>query len=166
MLQIEVARARPLWLTIALLQGIVAPCLFLVIVVVGGVLTPGYNHVSQAVSELTEAGAPNKELLDPLLLLIEGLTAVFGLGFLCAVHRSNQWLKASAVLMILIGLAGMLFYRYPMDPVGVAMTSAGRLHLMLVSASAVAALLSVFMSFRDQSASMNVVRLFIDGSRP
>jgi len=46
-------------------------------------------HFAQASSELTEAGAADKALLDPLLLVMEILTALFGLGFLWVVRRAG-----------------------------------------------------------------------------
>ena len=119
---------------------------------VGGLLRPGYSHISQAISELTEAGAVGKPLLDPLLLLMEFLTTFFGLGFLWVVRRTNVSLRISAGLLILIGVGGLLFYRYPMDLMGTEMTSDGRMHLVIVSVSALVAILSVLMSARGWAA--------------
>ena len=48
--------------------GIVAPVLYVVTIIVGGLIRPGYSHIANAISELTAAGAPNKALLDPLLV--------------------------------------------------------------------------------------------------
>lgn len=142
----------PAWVKFALIQGIVAPVLFVAIAIVGGLLRPGYSHISQAISELTEAGAVGKPLLDPLLLLMEFLTTFFGLGFLWVVRRTNVSLRISAGLLILIGVGGLLFYRYPMDLMGTEMTSDGRMHLVIVSVSALAAILSVLMSARGWAA--------------
>jgi len=72
--------SRPLWVTISLAMGIASPVLFVVIVVVGGLIRPGYSHISQAISELTEAGAINKPLLDMGLYITEFMTIAFGLG--------------------------------------------------------------------------------------
>ena len=84
--------SRPVWVTISLVLGIASPILFAVIVVVGGLMQPGYSHISQAISELIERGVLNKPLLDMGLYITEfmiplGITAIiFALGHM--VHIS------------------------------------------------------------------------------
>ena len=141
-------RKHPVWVTLALIQGISAPILFFLVAFVGGLLRPGYSHVSQAISELTEAGAVNKVYLDLALLVMEVLTILFGLGFYWVVRTASWRLRSSAALMVLIGSVGLLFYRYPMDPMGTDMTPDGRMHLIIVTVSAVAAILGVLLSAR------------------
>lgn len=46
--------------------GIIAPILYLLMVIIGGALSPGYSHISETVSELLVSGAPNKPLLNTL----------------------------------------------------------------------------------------------------
>ena len=139
---------RSHWVTFALMQGILAPIIFALTAIAGGVMRPDYSHVFQAISELTEAGAADKIYLDPPLLLMEILTILFGLGFFWTVRFLNWQLKSSALLLMIIGAGGMFFYRYPMDPMGAEMTSDGKMHLVIVTASALAAILSVFLSAR------------------
>ena len=139
------------WVVFALFQGVVAPLLFAGIAIVGGLMRPGYSHFSQAISELTEAGAADKIYLDLPLLVMEILTILFGLGFIRVVRKANLWLTLSAGLMVFIGILGILFYRYPMDPIGTSMTPDGRMHLIIVSISALAAILTVFFSARGWS---------------
>jgi len=109
--------SRPLWVTISLAMGIASPVLFVVIVVVGGLIRPGYSHISQAISELTEAGAINKPLLDMGLYITEFMTIAFGLGVLWAVQAAGTNFKASAMLLVMIAVIGLLFGSFPMDPV-------------------------------------------------
>jgi len=139
---------HPIWVTVALIQGITAPILFWLVAVVGGLLRPGYSHVSQAISELTEAGAVNKVYLDLSLLAMEALTILFGVGFFWVVCNASWRLKSSAALLVFIGFVGLLFYRYPMDPMGTEMTPDGRMHLVIVTVLAVAAILAVLLSAR------------------
>ena len=68
---------------ILMLSGILAPIAYVGAVVVGGLLRPGYSHIAQYVSELIEAGAPNKALLDPLFALYNVLRLRLVLGFFC-----------------------------------------------------------------------------------
>jgi hypothetical protein len=52
-------------------SGIIAPLAYVVAVAVGGILQPGYSHIAQYVSELIEAGAPNKAILDPIFAIYD-----------------------------------------------------------------------------------------------
>lgn len=133
----------PTWVRIALWQGIVAQIVFALTVSIGGALRPGYSHVSQAISELTEIGAPNKALLDPALLLMEIMGIAFGIGYFWAVRDRGRMLKTSATLVAIIGVVGTFFYVFPMDPVGDEMSFSGQMHLGIVTVSAIAALLAV-----------------------
>ncbi|RLG33620.1 hypothetical protein DRN97_04620 [Methanosarcinales archaeon] len=47
--------------------GIISTLLITAANIVGALLRPGYSSVTQAISELIEAGAPNKILLDTML---------------------------------------------------------------------------------------------------
>ena len=105
-------------MTLALWQGVTAPLLFVFVAVLGGAMRPGYSHISQAISELTESGAVDKPYLDPPLLAMELLTIAFGLGFWWVARKANRALQISAAGLIVIGLLGLFFYRFPMDPMG------------------------------------------------
>ena len=139
---------RPVWVTVALWQGVTALLLFAFVAILGGVMRPGYSHLSQAISELTEAGAAHKPYLDPPLLAMELLTIAFGLGFWWVVRRANLALRISAACFVFIGLVGLFFYRFPMDPMGSEMTFDGRMHLIIVIVSALAAIPAVLASTR------------------
>ena len=132
----------------ALWQGVGAPVIFALVAIVGGAMRPGYSHVMQAISELTEAGAADKPYLDPPLFAMQLLTFVFGLGFWWAVRRAKRTLRISAACLMFIGLLGLFYPAFPMDPVGSAMTFDGRMHLIIVSISAFAAIFAVAASAR------------------
>lgn len=134
---------RPVWVTLALWQGVTAPVVFGLVAIIGGAMRPGYSHAMQAISELTEAGAAGKPYLDPPLIAMQLLTFAFGLGFWWVARRINRALQISAACLIFIGLLGLLYPRFPMDPMGAEMTFDGRMHLIIVSLSALCAILSV-----------------------
>lgn len=136
----------PVWVVICIGLGISAPVLFLLTTIIGGALRPGYSHVSQAISELTQAGAADKAFLDPLLLIYQAMGLAFGVGMYRAVRGLDWRLRGSAGLLAWIGLIGFFFYRYPMDPIGQELTFDGRIHLVIVSCSAIGALLAVAFS--------------------
>jgi hypothetical protein len=67
-----------------------APVVYVVTLILGGLLRPGYSHISQAVSDLIASGAPNKSLLDPLFAIYNLLTVAFGSELFKRVHAANQ----------------------------------------------------------------------------
>lgn len=72
---------------VLLLGGLAGPLLFAAIIVVCGVLTPGYDHVNQFISELGAIGAPHANLMNyagfmggATLILLFAVGAVRALG--------------------------------------------------------------------------------------
>ena len=133
-------------LKIALAQGIVAQVVFAGAAIIGGIAHPGYSHMSQAVSELTAAGAVNQGWLLAAFALMEVLTIIFGVGYFICVRGTSNALTASAVTVAAIGVVGLAFARFPMDQVGTPMTFDGRMHIVIVSVSAVLAISAVGLS--------------------
>ena len=60
--------------------GMLASIVNIVAVVVGGLMRPCYNHVSNFISDLIGSGAQNKWLLDPIFGLYNLLCLACGLG--------------------------------------------------------------------------------------
>jgi hypothetical membrane protein len=130
-----------------LLGGILAPVTYLIAVVVGGLIRPGYSHYSEAISELIASGAPNKVLLNPLFIVYNLLAFAFGFGVLVYVRawpsgrRSLGLIAAGALIFgALVGLATVFF---PQDPGGPAVTVTGTIHIVLASLSSLASMLSM-----------------------
>ena len=73
-----------------LLCGVPAPLVYVVTVILGGLLRPGYSQNAHAVSELIVAGAPNTSLLIPLFTLYDILLVAFGAGLLLTVKVSPE----------------------------------------------------------------------------
>ncbi len=132
----------------ALWCGVAGPVLFLAVAVFGGMAHPGYSHMSQAISELTMAGAPNKATLDAGLVVFEALNLAFAIGYFLSVRKDGRLLPLSAACLGAIGLMGLFFPWFPMDPMGAEMTPEGRGHLVIVSVSALAALSAVVLAWR------------------
>lgn len=85
------APRRP-WVKWVAIGGIIAPLLFAILVLVTGLLTPGFNQFSQTVSELGQVGQPYAVLMDANFvltgLLVMGL--VFGLRESIALSFSSK----------------------------------------------------------------------------
>lgn len=105
---------------------------FYVIVVAGtGYLTPGYNPLTQWISELGAVGAPYATLFNVLGPGIFGiLSVVFALGLWKAL-KGGPLAFAAAFLVAISGFAGMLEGVFPCDPGCIPVTTAGSLHLTI-----------------------------------
>jgi hypothetical protein len=132
-----------------MLCGILAPIVYAAAVVLGGILRPGYSHISQFVSELIAAGAPNKSLLDPLFALYNLLTIAFGLGLVMTVRASSETRKVIGILGALVlmaeGVFGLVTIFFPQDPIGAPSTSTGMMHIILASMSSLTTMLSILL---------------------
>ena len=127
------------------LCGIVAAVLYVVTVVVGGVLRPGYDHLSMAVSELIQAGASNKTLLDALFAVYNVLLLAFAWAAGMSLRGEGRGLISAGAFVLgavgLLGLAMTLFF--PMNPRGAPATTAGILHLILAGALSLGTIVSI-----------------------
>jgi hypothetical membrane protein len=125
--------------------GILAPLLYVFTVVLGGILTPHYSHVSNAISELIKAGAPYKTLLDPLFDLYNILIVLFAVG-LYHVRNALRSYRAGAILLAATGVAGLLMTLFfPQDPRGTPLTFAGQMHIALAGVESAFTIVLVFL---------------------
>jgi len=82
--------------------GIIGPVLFTGLVVIISYLRPGYSHMSQAISELGEVGAPNAIVQDTNFILVGLLIIAFSFGL----HRGiseGRGSKVGPALVIIFG---------------------------------------------------------------
>lgn len=130
---------------LAALGGVVGPLLFLSIVVVAGLLEPGYSHVGDKISELGGAGA-SLPLLQNLNFLLLGALV---LGFAWALTRSGGRPYLGATLVGLFGLlsciGGALI---PCDRDCMGATPVGLLHNVAGLTGFVAAIVGAFVLAR------------------
>lgn len=111
--------------------GIISPLLYLIMVIVGGVLIPGYSHITETVSELLVAGAPNRSLLATLMIS----SSVLGILFPIGLHRGINEGKGSKVgpaFLIIASVLGIFTTYFPQDPGGPPVTFAGTVHVVLL----------------------------------
>jgi sulfite exporter TauE/SafE len=114
------------------LCGILSPIIYVITVVVGGFLDPSYSHVGKTVSELVERGAPNRDLLNAMLVVYNILIVPFGVGLYFGLRKG---LTRSLVLiaLVLTGLLGtVVTVFFPLDVAGQSVTFTGMMHLVVV----------------------------------
>lgn len=96
-------------------SGLVSVALFTAMDVIGAVLRPGYSSISQAVSELIEVGAPNKPVLDAMLVGYHGLVIPFAITLHYAVNRGTGSRVGPVLLALAGGLGVVLTLFFPCD---------------------------------------------------
>ncbi len=93
--------------------GIAAAVLETSIVLVLGLLRPGYDHLTQLISELGEVGAPNAIVMDVAGFFLYGLLLVV---FAFGLHRGTGGLKVGPALVALGGIGPMGAAFFPCSP--------------------------------------------------
>ena len=102
--------------------------------VIGGMITPGYSFISNAVSELSQSGAANRPIMIPFLFVHALMLVLFGYAIMIHhPYKKSKLIFLGGLLIMIIGashsLSGTIF---PQDPVGDPATFAGTMHLILV----------------------------------
>lgn len=137
--------------------GVLAVVFYVAAVIIGSVLRPGYSQVGNFVSELIETGAPNKGLLNPLFILYNLFTAIFGVGFWMFVKAKSPASAANlgkigAVIILAEAVFGLVTVFFPQDVRGTPVTSTGTMHIVLAglcSLATMGAMLLVGLWFRN-----------------
>lgn len=143
----------PLWQSVALGAGILAPLLYTATVAVGAAFQPGYSHIANAISELLEAG--RGAALEPFMLLYNLLIVAFALGVAASLARRDLLFRIGARLLGFGGVLGLMMTPFPMDPIGSPATATGLTHLVIagmMSVTSMACLLCFALAWRRQVA--------------
>lgn len=123
-------------------SGIAAVFLYIFATVLGGFYYPHYSHTSQVISELVGLNAPTRALLNPLYACYNLLLIGFGYGIY------SQWgsrqTKFGAAFIILLGIASILMWWFPMDPKDGSLSQTGIIHIVLAAIEALSTVLASF----------------------
>ncbi len=112
--------------------GMVGVILYILHTVLGGLLWRGYSHLMQPISDLTASGAPNKPLLDVIILFygISLLIFVFS-SFFYLKNDSSKLLKVGLILLILMEIVSFSYNFFPQDLPNSAPTFRGVMHIVV-----------------------------------
>ena len=117
-----------------------------------GARWPGYNPLTQTVSELVARSAPHRLPLSAVFVLYNGLLIGFGraLGQTAVVLTpfAPDWGERSGRRVIALGLLGWLLLLLPVDPPGMGRTVTGLTHSAVAAGMTVMAFAAVFMGGR------------------
>ena len=154
--QAGASQARNLSLFL-LSTGILGPLVFVLNVVLGGIITPGYSHLRHAVSELTQSGAQHIVVLSVPFILSAHLMLVFGVAVYCKYHRNRERVATGGIMIALYAVQAVLLASvFPQDPIGSPATLSGTMHLVLVAISALCIVAAILLvgSGVDQNSDM------------
>lgn len=108
--------------------GIVGPLVYLIVLVSLGALWPGYNHISQLMSELGGIEAPHSIIMNTLGL---GLLGFMFFGFSIALYNylgTGKLRILGTGFIILSGIGLVLSAVFPCDPGCIDVTITGKRH--------------------------------------
>jgi len=126
------------------LCGTAAPVIFVLTVGTLGYLTPGYNPAARLMSELGETGAPLAPVMNLAGFVATGfLMILLSVGLREGLGRGRM-ATAGSLLVAGAGIAYLAMAVFPCDPGCVAVSPAGRVHLILGLLAILMAIVSVF----------------------
>jgi hypothetical protein len=126
--------------------GLAAALLFIAAVVMGGLLRPGYDHLSMAISRLVESGAVNRLLL----VILFSVSCALLIAFAWAVGMASRgeglyFLTSGSIVLGIVGLMGaVMAVFFPADPPGSLVTVQGTGQVLLSYGISIGLVLSVF----------------------
>jgi hypothetical protein len=130
----------------------VAPLVYGAAVCLGGMLSPHYSPMSQAVSDLIATGAPNKALLDILFALYNVLSLCFASALYYQVHTTTLSVpkrvgEIGAGVLFAQGIFGLVTLCFPEPASGMsaAMTHTGKMHIVFAGLSSLTTMLSILL---------------------
>jgi hypothetical membrane protein len=87
---------------LAMVTGVLGAAWLLAMVIIGGATYPGYDHVSQFISELGATGAPQGRLVSH--------AGFFPVGVLICAFAVFAWMAAPRSLLATLGFAGVFLF--------------------------------------------------------
>jgi hypothetical protein len=112
------------------LLGVVAVSAYVLHVVLGGFLWSGYNHLMQPISDLTATGAPDREMLEIILLFYAIPAILYGLfSYLYILKFTPKVAQAGMLLYLIMQIVSFSYRFFPQDLPGATPTFAGTMHL-------------------------------------
>lgn len=107
---------------IALWGGVAAPVLYIVTVLAGGSVLPGYDPMADPISALTAAGRPDIKWMEAGFGLYNLLLMAFAVAGRTLAH--GAWRRVFVTLMVVAG-AGLLMWPFAMDMPGTPVSAGG-----------------------------------------
>jgi hypothetical membrane protein len=112
--------------------GLAAVIFYVLAVLVGGAITPGYNHIYNTISELSIPGQPDRWIINSLFILYNLSLFLFAAGGFQFVHLLQQKIARLVFILVMVSaVLGIAFIIFPQDVRGAEATTAGTIHIIL-----------------------------------
>jgi len=113
----------------------VAAVIFYVLaVIVGGMITPGYDHIYNTISELSIPGQPDRWIINSLFTLYNLSLFLFAFGCFQFIHlRQQKTVRLIFMLVMILAVLGIAFIIFPLDVRCVETTTTGTVHIILAA---------------------------------
>ncbi len=132
---------------VLLWAGTLAAVIYAATVVVGGLVTPGYDHVADPVSTLYQSGAANGPVIALTFAIYNVAIMLFGVGLARVVVATGDPRRriglVGAWAMVMTGIAGALDDLFPQDPIGVALSTPGTLHVIFAAIASILTMITI-----------------------
>ena len=112
--------------------GMIGPILYAMIWILGGLLQPGYSHISDDVSSLLAVGAPNKLLFDIMHVTDVILMIIFFSGLHWAINKGKGSIIGPALFLVVNVMELFVALFFPLDAGGEVVTQTAQIHVTLV----------------------------------
>lgn len=125
--------------------GFIGPIIYSIVVIIIGYLRPDYNHVTQHMSVLGEAGGPNAIVMNIAGLALLGLLMI---AFSFGLHLGIEKGKDSRFGSIFIAVAGAALVGsafFPCDPGCINTSFTGKMHDVFGTIPAIAIILALIL---------------------
>ena len=123
--------------------GIISPLLYFCTDIYAGIVYPGYNFITQAISELFAIGSPVSFFVIPLFTITSLLSLMFSLGVWKS-SKGNRDLKLTALMFAGNAVNGLILWNFfPMHMVGEETSFTDLMHILLAGVGVIFVLLAV-----------------------
>ncbi len=121
--------------------------LYILAVIIGGFLVPNYNHIYNAISELSEYGQSKVLIVEILFAIYNILIIVYSaLAIYYKKNKDSKLLLTVYIILGLIGLSGLLMGVFPQEARGKELTIIGIMHFILAGIAALSTMLCVILT--------------------
>jgi hypothetical protein len=128
--------------------GVASSVLYAATDVLAGLRYDGYSFESQAVSELSAAGAATRPLVVALFTPYNALVIAFGAGVWTVSGRRRAGRLTGALLIASAAVSQTTLLLFPMDQRGAAVTSRGSMHPALTGVMSLCIVLAMVLAAR------------------
>jgi len=125
---------------------IIAGLMYIIAVIAGGFMVENYNHIYNAISELSEKGQ-NKVLFIEISFIIYNILIVIYSFISIMYKRKNLLINIVYILLGLIGLSGIFMGIFPQEARDSELTIVGIMHFIFAGIAAFATMAVALITF-------------------